>query len=286
MPGKSTFAVSFPEGYCPQELLKVLGRDPLSVSEKLVENVYTVAYSVNLRPQLLSLRISDTGVECNLEGDDTALAHETVSRILNLRQDPAGFERLAADLGFGRLFSGREGLRIPLIPTLFEGLLWVVVGQQVNFRFAAALRARVTELVGVRVGEMVCMPEASAVAALAPSDLLALQFSRQKADYLISIAGLVASGDLDLAKLALGSASAAARTLIGVRGLGVWSVNYLMMRALGFADCVPLGDTGIRSGCRKLFGLDHEPKPEECDTLLKPFSPYRSLACYHLWRGF
>lgn len=286
LPGKSAFFVAFPDGYCQTELLKVLGRDPLSVSEKLVGDVYSVAYSVDLRPQLLTMRIMNSGVECGVDGDDTVLAHDTAARVLNLRQDPVGFERLAGELGFIRLVDGRDGMRIPLVPTLFEGVLWVIVGQQVNFRFAAALRARVTELVGVRVGDMICMPEAPAVAALEPKDLLPLQFSRQKADYLISVANLVSSGNLDLSKLALGSATSAKRALIGIRGLGIWSVNYLMMRALNFADCVPLGDTGIRSGCRKLFELDHEPQPEECNALLRPFSPYRSLACYHLWRGF
>jgi AraC family transcriptional regulator of adaptative response / DNA-3-methyladenine glycosylase II len=286
LPGRESFSLAFPDGYNRVELLKVLGRDPLSVSERLVGDIYSVAYSVDHRPQLLSMRVMDSGVECTLEGDDSVLAHDTAARLLNLRQDPGSFERLASDLGFHHLVNGREGMRIPLTPTLFEGLLWVIVGQQVNFRFAAALRARVTESVGVKIRDMVCMAEPSAVAALTPPDLLALQFSRQKADYLISVAGLVANGSLDMSKLSVGSATSASRTLTAVRGLGVWSVNYLMMRTLGFADCVPLGDTGIRSGCRKLFELDHEPKPEECDALLKPFSPYRSLACYHLWRGF
>jgi len=285
LPGKESFAVSLPEGYSRDELLKALGRDPQSVSERLEGDVYRVAYSMGRRPQLLTMKIAERSVECSLQGDETVIAHHTALRILNLRQDPSSFERAALESGFERLISGREGMRIPQTPTLFEGLVWVIVGQQVNFRFAAALRARVTEMVGVKIGDMVCMPEAAAISELEPSDLLKVQFSRQKADYLLSAARLIASGNLDLENLAFGSATTAARTLTAVRGLGVWSVNYLMMRALGFADCVPLGDTGIRSGVQKLFGLDHAPKPEECDALLKPFTPNRSLACYHLWRG-
>jgi AraC family transcriptional regulator of adaptative response / DNA-3-methyladenine glycosylase II len=284
--GKESFELTLPDGYNRAELVRALARDPQSVSERFEDNVYRVAFSVEGRTQRLTMAIGEGNVQCSTEGDEPVLAHEVASRLLNLRQDPANFERLAVEYGYQRLCEGREGMRIPLTPTPFEGLVWVIVGQQVNFRFAAVLRARVTEMVGIPIGDMVCMPEASAIAKLEPADLLRVQFSRQKADYLISCARLVADGSLKLDSLARTSATTAARTLTAVRGLGVWSVNYLMMRSLGFGDCVPLGDTGIRSGTRKLFGLDHEPKPEECDFLLKQFTTYRSLACYHLWRGF
>jgi 3-methyladenine DNA glycosylase/8-oxoguanine DNA glycosylase len=56
-----------------------------------------------------------------------------------------------------------------------------------------------------------------------------------------------------------------------------------MMRALGFADCVPLGDTGLSTGLQRFFALDHRPGAQEVATLMEPFAPFRSLATYHLW---
>ena len=82
------------------------------------------------------------------------------------------------------------------------------------------------------------------------SELLQTQFSRQKADYLLGAARLVAEGKIELEPLRVRAATRAERVLSGVRGLGPWSVNYIMMRSLGFADCVPLGDTGVASGLR------------------------------------
>jgi hypothetical protein len=124
----------------------------------------------------------------------------------------------------------------------------------------------------------------AAVAALDPADLLPLQFSRQKAGYVVATARLVASGRLDLAALAAMSATRAERTLLAVRGLGPWSVNYLMMRALGFPDCVPLGDTGVTGGLRSLFKLEERPDLDATRRLMSVFSPYRSLATAHLWQ--
>ena len=80
------------------------------------------------------------------------------------------------------------------------------------------------------------------------------------------------------------SATRAERTLLAVRGLGPWSVNYLMMRALGFADCVPLGDTGLTSGLQALFALEERPDADATRKLMTVFSPHRSLATAHLWQ--
>jgi AraC family transcriptional regulator, regulatory protein of adaptative response / DNA-3-methyladenine glycosylase II len=56
------------------------------------------------------------------------------------------------------------------------------------------------------------------------------------------------------------------------------------MRSLGFADCVPLGDTGVTSGLHALLKLDERPDIEATKRLMSVFSPYRSLATTHLWQ--
>jgi AraC family transcriptional regulator, regulatory protein of adaptative response / DNA-3-methyladenine glycosylase II len=91
-------------------------------------------------------------------------------------------------------------------------------------------------------------------------------------------------GKLDLESLRLASATRAERTLLAVRGLGVWSVNYVMMRSLGFADCLPVGDTGVTTGLRTLMELEERPDAETTKRLMAPLSPYRSLATAHLWQ--
>jgi AraC family transcriptional regulator of adaptative response / DNA-3-methyladenine glycosylase II len=114
--------------------------------------------------------------------------------------------------------------------------------------------------------------------------LLPLQFSRQKADYLVATAKLIADGKLDLTALRAMSATRAERTLLAIRGLGPWSVNYLMMRSLGFPDCVPLGDTGVTSGLHALLELEERPDIDATKRLMAVFSPYRSLATAQLWQ--
>jgi AraC family transcriptional regulator of adaptative response / DNA-3-methyladenine glycosylase II len=170
-------------------------------------------------------------------------------------------------------------------PGVLDGLLWSIIGQQINLPFACLLKRRLVENTGTALpGGLYSLPTAEAIARLEPGDLRPWQFSRQKAEYLIGAARLVATGELDLAALPTMSATRAERTLLAVRGLGPWSVNYLMMRSLGFADCVPIGDTGVTSGLQTLFGLEERPDADATRRLVSVFSPHRSLATAHLWQ--
>ena len=208
-----------------------------------------------------------------------------VCGLLGLDQDAVAFARLANKLGLARMVLGRPGLRISQTQSIFDGLLWAIIGQQINFPFACLLKSRLLELSGEKMPNgLYVTPLPHAVAELNPEQLTALQFPRQKAAYVIDTASLVAKGELDLNKLILGSATRAERTLLAVRGLGPWSVNYLMMRTLGFADCVPYGDTGVNSGLQNLLKLDTRQDVDATRRLMAVFSPYRSLATAHLWQ--
>jgi AraC family transcriptional regulator of adaptative response / DNA-3-methyladenine glycosylase II len=205
--------------------------------------------------------------------------------LLGLDEDAAAFSRLAKKLGLARLVAGRGELRISRTPSIFDGLLWSIIGQQINFAFACLLKRRLVERAGTQLADgLFAPPTAAAVAALDPAELLPLQFSRQKANYVIDTARLIVGGKLDLDALPMMSATRAERTLLAIRGLGPWSVNYLMMRSLGFPDCVPLGDTGVTSGLQSLFKLDERPNIDGTRRLMAIFSPYRSLATAHLWQ--
>jgi AraC family transcriptional regulator, regulatory protein of adaptative response / DNA-3-methyladenine glycosylase II len=205
--------------------------------------------------------------------------------MLGLEQDAPAFARLARRLGIARLVAGRQGLRLVRTPSVLDGLLWSIIGQQINLPFACVLKRRLIENTGTRLpGGLFSLPTPEAVARLEPADMRPWQYSRQKAEYLIGMARLVAEGKLDLAALPSMSATRAERTLLAVRGLGPWSVNYIMMRSLGFADCVPIGDTGVTSGLQTLFRLEERPDADATRRLMSVFSPHRSLATAHLWQ--
>jgi AraC family transcriptional regulator, regulatory protein of adaptative response / DNA-3-methyladenine glycosylase II len=293
------FEIALPAGYPLAYLRRALTRDSQSLTEKSEADTYVTAVRLSRGPAVLTLQLSSTAIKVSLATKfpaatlspventlpPAAEAHAIVVGLLGLEQDASGFARLARRLGLARLVAGREELRISQTTSVFDALLWSIIGQQINFAFACVLKRRLVERTGEPLDNgLYAPPIPAAVAALDPAELLPLQFSRQKADYVISTSRLVAGGSLDLDALRIMSATRVERTLLAIRGLGPWSVNYLMMRALGRPDCVPLGDTGVTSGLQALFRLEERPDIDATRRLMTVFSPYRSLATTHLWQ--
>lgn len=280
-----SFTLSLPAAYSFGYLRRALGRDLHSVTEKLDGDTYSAGVQLSTGPALLTVQLSSSEVRVRISAGSAAEAHAITIGLLGVAEDTAGFARLARKFGLTRLINGRDGLRISQTPSVFDGVLWSIIGQQINLPFACLLRRRLILLTGTALcDDLYASPTPAAVATLEPSDLLPLQFSRQKADYVIATSRLIATGQLDLAALRSMSATRAERTLLAVRGLGPWSVNYVLMRALGFADCVPYGDTGVTSGLQALLDLDERPDLDATRRLMAVFSPYRSLATNHLWQ--
>ncbi len=280
-----TFDVALPEGYLLPYLRRALSRDIHSVTERLAGDTYTAVVQLSDGPALLTLQLSPESVRAEISPGSAVEAHALVVGLLGLEAEAAAFARLAKKLGLGRLVAGRVELRISQTPSVFDGLLWAIIGQQINFTFACLLKRRLIERSsGVHADGLYAPPTPEAVAALEPADLLPLQFSGQKADYVISTARLIVAGKLNLTALRTMSATRIERTLLAIRGLGPWSVNYLMMRSLGLPDCVPLGDTGVTSGLQALLKLEERPDIDATRRLMAVFSPYRSLATTQLWQ--
>jgi len=286
LPQASSFTLNLPADFQSDAVLGYYGRDPESAAEMVVGSELWISADLEGVASIVQLKFGDGQVECIVTGGDVLHAHRGVVRILGFRQDPKGFEQHAARLGHDRLFQGRCGLRVPLTFSPYDAIVWSILGQQVNLAFAYTLRRRLVQKVGTQIHERLFSPPTPAsVANLTVEDLLPLQFSRRKAEYLIDVSRLIDAGQIRLDELEAGSATRAEKTLLEVRGLGPWSVHYMMMRGFGFADCLPVGDTGLTSALQKIFDLELRPDVAVTRELMEPFSPHRSLACLHLWQS-
>ncbi|KAB8141358.1 DNA-3-methyladenine glycosylase 2 family protein [Chloroflexia bacterium SDU3-3] len=287
------FALALPEGFQARQALAYLGRDPHSLTDRVEGDVWASALRLaGGGAALLRVSLGEHVAQCELIAPATLDAeamrqiHTHVFLGLGLASDPQRFEAMAAGSPeVARLTEGQRGLRMPLVADHFDGLVWTIIGQQINLPFAYALRSRLTELAGQPlVGGRYAPPAPEAVAALGAGALSPLSFSRSKAAYLVGVAQVVAEGRLPLAQLARRSAPAIERTLLATRGIGPWSAQYMLMRSFGFADCVPVGDAGLLAALRTFFSLGERPDRATTLALMERFAPYRSLATFHLWR--
>jgi AraC family transcriptional regulator, regulatory protein of adaptative response / DNA-3-methyladenine glycosylase II len=282
----SDFSMELPADYHPDTFLSWLGRDPESRTERVEGNRFTVGLWAGDEPVVVRGRFDNSRLYvCREHGGGSFEVHHQIVRLLGLAQDPAPFEEHVRSLGLEALVADRRGLRIPQTATPFDGLVWSIVGQQVNLAFACALRRRLAEIAGVRLTDGFYAPPTPArVASLTIEELVPLQYSRRKAEYLIDAARAVVDGTINFDALSKAPPARVESALLAVRGIGPWSANYLMMRALGLPDCLPLGDTGLTSGLARLFEVPR-PDPAQTINLMARFRPYRSLATYHLWRS-
>ena len=291
--GPPGFTVRLAESGRTRELRAFFGRDARGRTERVGEDRLQKALVLDGVPLVLDLALGARSVDVSLTAgrpiarESWFRAHRIAMRWLGLESDAPAFERRAArSPDIARLVHGRTGLRIPRSTDVFEGLVWVVVGAQVNVAFAARCRAALVELAGTPAPDgFVAHPAAEHVARLEPADLVRCQFSRRKAEYLIDAARAIVAGELDLEALRSEPVSLVAERLSAVRGLGPWSVQYLLLRAYGFEDCAPAGDVALAEALRRFHDRPERPESAEVTELMKPFAPHRSLATYHLWNS-
>jgi DNA-3-methyladenine glycosylase II len=128
-------------------------------------------------------------------------------------------------------------------------------------------------------------PEPAAVAAASPEALRAMQFSTRKAEYLIGLGRLVAEGSLDLAALATAPDDEVIGRLTAVRGLGRWTAEWYLARALGRPDVCPADDLGVRRAVEALCYGGRACDAARVRRRARAWRPYRSLAVHYLLAG-
>ena len=288
--GARIFQLQLPQGYRDHEVLGFHARDSQSPGEKVHGRRIVKALATPNGAVVLEIQLERGAAWCELRTekslgrDGMRFVHGAALRMLGLTTDVSGFEsRAERDPRMAALVAARRGLRLPLTPNAFEGLCWAIIGQQVNVSFASALRREILLLAGDEIDGIWTHPVPERLATLDISDLTKRRYSRAKAEYLLGAARAVVTGALAPEGMSEGSAVAAERELLKVRGIGTWTARYTLMRGAGFADCAPVGDVALAAALQKLVAADERPDAAEVERLMQPFAPHRSLATCHLW---
>src|SRR5215472_1742743 len=276
------FVLRLPFAYRVREILDFYGRDPQSVSEQVSANGFRKCVMIGSEPRLIEIEFRGNAARCIVEGPPRD-AHRLIVRMLGLDSDAAAFERqFAEDSLLGPLVRGQRGLRIPLTPEPWEALAWAILGQQISLKVAVMLRRGLIESFSkAHPGGLRAHPAVEDVANLDAEMLRRLRFSGSKADYLIAAARAVKSGAVPLANMRRMSAVHVSRLMGDVRGIGPWTAQYALLRGGGFADCLPAGDAGLAQGLERL--LKTRPSQSQIRDLMARYSPWRSIATYHVW---
>ncbi|MEZ5077550.1 MAG: hypothetical protein R2725_08920 [Solirubrobacterales bacterium] len=210
-----------------------------------------------------------------------------LAKLLGLDVDLAGFAAVAAsDPALGALAERFRGLRPPRFPTVFEALVNGIACQQLSLAVGIHLLSRLTAIhgrpVGADPGGPRAFPGPTDLAAADPARLKGLGFSRAKAEAIVGAARAVVDGALDLEALTGFEDGAALECLTGLRGIGRWTAEYVMLRGLGRLHVFPGDDVGARNKLRRFLGLDGELSYEQVQEQTSAWWPYAGVVYFHL----
>ncbi len=217
---------------------------------------------------------------------EAEVIREYVRSWFDLDRDLDPFYRMLEGSDYGSLKANR-GLRIVGIPDLFEALSWSIIGQQINLTFAHKIKNALVGNYGRSFSEngnlLYSFPSPQIIADLSVDELMKIQFSQRKAEYLLGVAEKFSSGELDQEKLLLKATPAIIKELCEIRGIGEWTANYVAMKSLRKPDCIPWGDTGVQESIKRLLELDRKPTREEIQNVFDPFKGWESYLTFYLW---
>jgi AraC family transcriptional regulator of adaptative response / DNA-3-methyladenine glycosylase II len=175
----------------------------------------------------------------------------------------------------------RPGIRLCGSADGFESAVRVILGQQVTVAAARTLTRRLVDRFGVPLetpfaGLERLFPDAATIAAADPEVIGKLGIVRQRVGALQALARAVVDGTLSLQRGAPLDATLAA--LHALPGIGDWSAQLIVMRALAWPDAWPATDIGLLNA---LATRDARQAAAQSEA----WRPWRAYAVMKLWLG-
>ncbi len=209
---------------------------------------------------------------------DLAPALERTRRLLDADCDPVAVDdQLGADPRLAPLVRRRLGLRVPGHVDGAELAARAVLGQQVSVAGARTLAARLVAAHGEPLdlaGDHAVthlFPTADRLAAVDPEEIA---MPRARGIALRAVSAALADGTVRLDRSA--DRREVRAGLLALPGIGPWTADYVVMRALADPDAFLPTDVGVRHAAERRGITDVVAAAEE-------WRPWRSYALMHLW---
>jgi DNA-3-methyladenine glycosylase II len=160
----------------------------------------------------------------------------------------------------------------------FENLARSIAYQQLHGKAAATIFGRL-----LAACENCLTPES--VLSLSVEQMRACGLSKQKLSYIRDLAEKTIRGDVVFEQLPSMEDEDVIEHLTRVKGIGRWSAQMFLMFALRRPDVMPTVDLGINTAIKRAYRKRQMPKPLQILKLAEPWRPFRSVACWYLWRS-
>ena len=223
-----------------------------------------------------------------LSPDDVESATDRVSWLLGVDQGLAPFYELArADQAMAGLVEQFYGLHLPHTASVFEALVLAVLGQQISTSVARIIRTLLIETFGPSAefdGETYyAFPRPASIWASSPAELHTMKLTQRKSEYVHGLAGSALDPEMGLERLEELTDREIVEKLVALRGVGMWTAQWALIRAVGRPDALPLGDLALRRVVSRLFMDGEDVNDAKVEEIAQRWSPYRTYATVYLF---
>ena len=237
-------------------------------TDSLVQGIYRRL--LDLDGSLVLASVSSIGsidspcLEVELQGSELSLdlANQSISAVawlLGTDQDLSPFYQLARqDPTMSAITKRFRGLHVPHTATVFEALVLGILGQQIATNVARIIRTLLIETYGPKGslgGEVFyAFPRPESLATVSVEEVRGLKLSQRKAEYVQGVAlSALDVSRRNLERLRELDDIEVVKEVTALRGIGKWTAQWLLIRALGRPDGLPLGDLALRRVVSKLY---------------------------------
>ena len=224
----------------------------------------------------------------NLDDSNLKESLKVISRIIGIDQNPHDFYKMAAlDPLLEPLLCRYQGLHIPQSETIFEALILSILGQQISTHVASMLRKELIVNYGdhLKIDGSVhyAFPTPETLSQATVEELKTHKLSGRKAEYIRQIAIMESEGSTDLESFRSLSADNATRKLTDLKGVGNWTANWLLVRALSHQDGFPSGDLALQKYMGYLILKRSIMSEKDALNYSEKWSPYRSWVTTYMF---
>lgn len=255
--------------------LAMLSAHAIPGAEEVDGASYRRILAIAGEPTVVTITLDAGGVTVSTAAAlaDVEATTARIRRWFDLETDTDAIDHsLAADRMLAPLVARHPGLRLIGYPDEFEAVAATVLGQQVSLAAARTFASRLVAAFGNPLEDLRLFPTAAALAPLSVDEIRSCcGLTQARARTLVDVSQRWADGPV-LRGL---SATEARTLLLSIPGVGPWTADYLLVRALQDADTFAPGDLVAR----RALGLDKTAAAARAQA----WAPYRSYALLHLW---
>jgi DNA-3-methyladenine glycosylase II len=220
--------------------------------------------------------------------DDAEWASGWVRHILATDEDLAAFyNAVQGDPVLGKVLARLHGLSPGRAATVFEALVLSIIGQQIAATVARLIRTDLLQAYGTLVrhdgATYYGFPTAETLLAAGLDGLRKLRLSQRKAEYILGICERVVAGELDLEGLRSLTRDDIVEGLVRLRGIGPWTAEWVLGRALGRLDAFPAGDLALQRTLSRLYSDGRSLSEKETADIGRRWEGHQGLVVTYLF---